>query len=61
MLRVTKISGPLVTAEIDSADSRFPKLLETVYVGHKRLLGEIIKIFDNECKIQFMKTLLVCK
>jgi len=52
MLRVTKISGPLVTAEIDSASSRFPRLLETVYVGHKRLLGEIIKILDNECKIQ---------
>ncbi len=52
MLRITQISGPLVTAEVDLASGQFPKLLETVYVGHRKLLGEIIKIFGNECKIQ---------
>ncbi len=51
MLKITQISGPLVTAKIESAE-KSPQLLETVYVGHKKLLGEIIKILGDECKIQ---------
>lgn len=51
MLHITQISGPLVTAKIDQTD-QYPQLLETVYVGQNKLLGEIIKIIGDECKIQ---------
>lgn len=51
MLPIIKVSGPLVTAQIiDKSDK--PKILETVYVGKNRLLGEIISIAGDECKIQ---------
>jgi V/A-type H+/Na+-transporting ATPase subunit A len=51
MLRITAISGPLVQAQMeDKSDS--PRLLETVYVGKARLLGEVITIHKDTCKIQ---------
>jgi V/A-type H+/Na+-transporting ATPase subunit A len=51
MLNITQITGPLVTAQIiDKADK--PMLLETVFVGHTRLLGEIITIEGDQCKVQ---------
>lgn len=67
MLRVTHVLGPLIIAEIDEetnlltaseATSKnksttiWPKMLETVYIGKKKLLGEIIAIDGNSCKIQ---------
>ncbi len=51
MLKVTKVSGPLVSAKITDKNDK-PKFLETVYVGDDRLMGEIISIEDGECKIQ---------
>lgn len=51
MLRITKVSGPLVTAVIEDNNDK-PKYLETVYVGVNRLLGEIISIDNKECKVQ---------
>jgi V/A-type H+/Na+-transporting ATPase subunit A len=51
MLKITQITGPLVTAQITDKNDK-PKLLETVYVGHVRLLGEIITVEGNECKVQ---------
>jgi V/A-type H+/Na+-transporting ATPase subunit A len=51
MLKITHITGPLVTAQIlDEMDK--PMLLETVFVGDVKLLGEIIAIEGNQCKIQ---------
>jgi len=52
MLKITSISGPLVTAFIEDKENDFPKLLETVYVGNKKLLGEVINIDTDYCKIQ---------
>ena len=52
MLKITQITGPLVTAQIIDRAVDKPMLLETVYVGHTRLLGEIITIEGNECKVQ---------
>jgi len=51
MLPIIKVSGPLVTAQIIDAHEK-PKILETVFVGNNRLLGEIISIQGDECKIQ---------
>ena len=51
MLRVTHVLGPLIIAEKDSANDA-PKMLETVYIGERKLLGEIIAIDGNSCKIQ---------
>ena len=51
MLPITKVSGPLVTAQITNAQDK-PKILETVFVGKNRLLGEIISIQNDECKVQ---------
>lgn len=52
MLRVSEISGPLVTATIDTLSQERPKVLETVFVGHKKLLGEVVAINEDRCKIQ---------
>lgn len=52
MLTITKISGPLVTAEVGDTNSEKPKVLETVLVGNKQLLGEIITIDKNVVQIQ---------
>jgi V/A-type H+-transporting ATPase subunit A len=52
MLKIIKISGPLVTAEIQDGAEKAPMMLETVYVGKQRLLGEIISIEGKEVKIQ---------
>ncbi|MEM1312492.1 MAG: V-type ATP synthase subunit A [Patescibacteria group bacterium] len=52
MLKIINISGPLITASIEEGKGEFPQLLETVYVGNIQLLGEVIAIKDNECKIQ---------
>ena len=52
MLKITQITGPLVTAQIIDRAVDKPMLLETVYVGHTRLLGEIITIEEDECKVQ---------
>jgi len=51
MLRITKISGPLVTAQIVESSDK-PKILETVYVGRNKLLGEIVSIIADEVNIQ---------
>lgn len=51
MLPIIKVSGPLVTAQIIEKTDK-PKILETVFVGKNRLLGEIISIQGDECKIQ---------
>ncbi len=51
MLRITKVSGPLVTAVIEESTDK-PKYLETVFVGDRQLLGEIISIENGECKVQ---------
>jgi len=51
MLPIIKVSGPLVTAQITNNQDK-PKILETVYVGKNRLLGEIISIQGDECKVQ---------
>lgn len=51
MLPIIKVSGPLVTAQIIDTNDK-PKILETVFVGNNRLLGEIISIAGDECKIQ---------
>lgn len=50
MLTITEISGPLVTAQQTEAKS--PRMLETVFVGHKKLLGEVIAIDGDSSKIQ---------
>lgn len=50
MLKITQISGPLVTASFE--DNFTPQVLETVYVGNKKLLGEVVAIIGNICKIQ---------
>jgi len=52
MLRITKISGPLVTAEVKNSAQDKPKVLETVLVGKAKLLGEIINLDGKEVKIQ---------
>jgi V/A-type H+/Na+-transporting ATPase subunit A len=52
MLKITQITGPLVTAQIIDKSIDKPKLLETVYVGDSRLLGEVITIEGDECKVQ---------
>ncbi|MBC7472616.1 MAG: V-type ATP synthase subunit A [candidate division SR1 bacterium] len=51
MLKITQITGPLVTAQIVDKQDK-PMLLETVFVGDTRLLGEIIAIEGSECKVQ---------
>jgi V/A-type H+/Na+-transporting ATPase subunit A len=51
MLKITQITGPLVTAQITDKSDK-PMLLETVYVGDTRLLGEIITIEGEFCKVQ---------
>jgi len=52
MLKITEITGPLITAEITEGSADKPLLLETVYVGNNRLLGEIISVEGNSCKVQ---------
>ncbi len=52
MLTITKVSGPLVTARIEAGSKETPKILETVFVGNKKLLGEIINIDEDIAKIQ---------
>jgi V/A-type H+/Na+-transporting ATPase subunit A len=49
MLKIIKVSGPLVTARIINEE---PKILETVFVGNNKLLGEIINIDGDIAKIQ---------
>jgi V/A-type H+/Na+-transporting ATPase subunit A len=51
MLKITQITGPLVTAQITDKNDK-PMLLETVFVGHTRLLGEIITVEGDQCKVQ---------
>jgi V/A-type H+-transporting ATPase subunit A len=52
MLTITQVSGPLVTAKIPANSGEKPKILETVLVGHKKLLGEIITIDKDIVQIQ---------
>ncbi len=52
MIKIVEISGPLVTAQVPKDSSKYPMMLETVYVGNAKLLGEIISIEDDKCKIQ---------
>jgi V/A-type H+/Na+-transporting ATPase subunit A len=52
MLTIVKILGPLVTAKILDQAENAPMMLETVYVGKSRLLGEVISIEGNEVQIQ---------
>lgn len=52
MLTITQVSGPLVTAQIPTNSGEKPKILETVLVGHKKLLGEIITIDKDIVQIQ---------
>jgi V/A-type H+-transporting ATPase subunit A len=52
MLIITQVSGPLVTAQIPANSGEKPKILETVLVGHKKLLGEIITIDKDIVQIQ---------
>lgn len=52
MIKIIKISGPLVTAKVDKNSGLTPKILETVYVGNNKLLGEIISIDDDILQIQ---------
>lgn len=52
MIKIIKISGPLVTAKVDKSSGLAPKILETVYVGNSKLLGEIISIDDDILQIQ---------
>jgi V/A-type H+-transporting ATPase subunit A len=52
MLKITAVSGPLVTAKIDKRAAQKPKVLETVFVGDDRLLGEIITIDGDSVQIQ---------
>lgn len=52
MLTITQVSGPLVTAQIPTNSEEKPKILETVLVGHKKLLGEIITIDKDIVQIQ---------
>jgi V/A-type H+-transporting ATPase subunit A len=49
MLKIIKVSGPLVTARIINEE---PKILETVFVGNNKLLGEIINVDGDIAKIQ---------
>jgi len=51
MLKIYKVSGPLITALIKEENDK-PKILETVYVGKNRLLGEIVSIIGQEVNIQ---------
>jgi V/A-type H+-transporting ATPase subunit A len=51
MLEITSISGPLVGARITDPGVSV-SMLETVYIGDKELLGEVISIQGKECKIQ---------
>lgn len=50
MLTITKVAGPLVTAKVQA--DKHPMILETVYVGNAKLLGEVINVENGECKIQ---------
>jgi V/A-type H+-transporting ATPase subunit A len=55
MLKVTHVLGPLIIAEVLAENGKIqesPKMLETVYIGSKKLLGEIISIETNSLKIQ---------
>lgn len=55
MLKVTHVLGPLIVAEVLAENGEIqesPKMLETVYIGSKKLLGEIIGIETNSVKIQ---------
>lgn len=52
MLKITQITGPLVTAQITDKLQDKPMLFETVFVGDIRLLGEIVAIKDDQCKVQ---------
>lgn len=52
MLKVSYISGPLVFATMDLQAEDKPQLLETVLVGDRKLLGEIIGIDGSKIKIQ---------
>jgi V/A-type H+-transporting ATPase subunit A len=52
MIKITKISGPLVTAQIQKNSGLEPKILETVFVGKTKLLGEIISIDTDILQIQ---------
>ena len=50
MLTITKVSGPIIVAKAPEETS--PKVLETVYVGPSRLMGEIIGINGEDVSIQ---------
>lgn len=60
MYSITHISGPLISAKRNStkqnqspeSDTAHPKMLETVYVGNLKLLGEIIAIEGDSIKVQ---------
>ncbi len=51
MFRISAINGPLVTVEAIEEDYSF-LMLETVLVGEKKLLGEVITIDKNFYKVQ---------
>jgi V/A-type H+-transporting ATPase subunit A len=52
MLKITAVSGPLVTATISKRSTQQPKVLETVFVGNAELLGEIIAIDGDDVQVQ---------
>lgn len=51
MIRIHSISGPLITGIIEQ-ESQKPRAMETVFVGEKNLLGEVIGIKSDKCYIQ---------
>lgn len=60
MIKVFSVSGPLVKARIDKG-AKIPKMMETVFVGDNRLLGEVISINGDTCSIQvYEETTGVC-
>jgi V/A-type H+/Na+-transporting ATPase subunit A len=51
MIKIISVSGPLVKGQVQAGGIK-PKLLETVFVGNKKLLGEVIAIKDDIFSIQ---------
>jgi V/A-type H+-transporting ATPase subunit A len=45
---VKRVNGPVITVN-DITDA---KMLELVRIGEQQLVGEVVKLFDNEAVIQ---------
>lgn len=50
--QIFSINGPVITVK----DTKDFSMLEMVYVGHKRLVGEVIRIHENSTTIQVYET-----